>query len=83
MLQIQSVFDRECAALNTLTARDIPDRSRPYALVRGGRPVSWFATLEQASRHARAHFAPETYAIGDPSAQPDYLPMFMVTHPAG
>jgi hypothetical protein len=81
LMEANDIFDRECAALNALTQADVPVGKGPYAVVRDEKPVEWFPSLSAASRYARERFAPETYAIGNPSAQPDYLPMFIVTHP--
>ncbi len=79
--EYHETFDRECAALNALSKADVPSGKGPYAVVRDEKPVAWFPTLSDASRYARERFAPETYAIGNPAADPDYLPMFIVTHP--
>ncbi len=74
-------FDRQCNVLNMLIASDIPDRTRPFVVVHGESPVAWFATFSDAGAFARDKFEPETYAIGDPSAAPDFLPMFFVQQP--
>ena len=71
-------FDRQCDVLNALTVSDIPDQTRPFAVVHSESPVAWFATFPDAGECARAQFEPDTYAIGDPSAAPDFLPMFFV-----
>jgi hypothetical protein len=75
------VFDSACEALNALTPQDVPDQARPFAVVHGTTPVAWFASFPEAGVFARARFAPETYAIGNPLAEPDFLPMFFVQQP--
>lgn len=80
-MDTDDVFERECAALNALTQADMPNGKGPYAVVRDERPVGWFLTLSDASRFARERYKPETYAIGNPSAEPDFVPMFRVVHP--
>ena len=78
---LETAFDRQCEALNALSPGDIPDRTKPFAVVHSERPVAWFASFPDAGAFARVRFEPETYAIGDPSAGPDFLPMFFVQKP--
>jgi hypothetical protein len=80
-METDAVFDRVCQALNALRPVDIPDPSHPFAVVYDGTPVAWFEDFQAASIYARTHFMPDTYAIGDPSAGPDFLPMFFVRQP--
>jgi hypothetical protein len=75
------LFDRLCDRLEALKGADAPDRRRTVALVHGEASVDWFASFADAARHAREHLAPETYAIGDPTAEPDYVPMVFVRQP--
>jgi hypothetical protein len=74
-------FDLECDALNALTPADIPDPARPHVVVKGQKPVAWFESFAVAAAYARNHFAPETYAIGNPASVADFVPMFIVRHP--
>ena len=80
-LESETAFDRQCEALNALGVADIPDRTKPFAVVHSERPVAWFASFPDAGAYARSRFKPETYAIGDPSAGPDFLPMFFMHKP--
>ena len=81
LIENERAFNRQCDVLNALTLKDIPDRSKPFVVVHGERAVAWFANFGDAGRYARGQFEPESYAIGDPSAEPDFLPMFFVQQP--
>lgn len=74
-------FELVCERLNALKSADVPDRSTPFAVVYGEQSISWFEDFQAASVYARQHFEPETYAIGNPSLGPDFLPMFFVQKP--
>jgi hypothetical protein len=81
LVHANSVFDRQCDALNALTNADIPDTAKPFAVIHGEKPVAWFANFIEAGHFARTRFEPETYAIGNPLAETDFLPMFFVRQP--
>lgn len=76
-----TAFELACEALEQLTAADVPDPARPYAVVHAGTEPAWFESFADAGAFARSHFAPETYAIGRPGAPRDFLPLFIVTQP--
>jgi hypothetical protein len=80
-MTLEDVFSRQCAALDALTPADVPNLRAPYVVIHEERPIGWFETFAEASAFGRTRYAPETYAIGNPAAAPDYLPMFIVKHP--
>jgi hypothetical protein len=79
--QVEEAFDIVCDRLNSLKITDIPNPAAPFAVVHSEQPIAWFADFKAASSFARKHFEPETYAIGNPSSGPDFLPMFFVQKP--
>lgn len=79
--EAEEAFDFVCERLNALNGADIPNHAAPFALVHGKQPVEWFSDFQAATTFGRQHFEPETYAIGNPSSEPDFLPMFFVQKP--
>lgn len=74
-------FDVLCDRLEAISATDVPDRSCSFALVFGDSGIEWYPTFAEAARNGRERFEPESYAIGDPTAQPEYVPMVFVRAP--
>jgi hypothetical protein len=76
-----NLFDVLCDRLEALSPKHIADTAKPFALVYGESALEWFASFAEAAKSARARFEPETYAIGNPIAEPDYVPMVFVRQP--
>jgi hypothetical protein len=79
--EASDLFDVLCERVEALSPTDVQDFAKPFALVFGESSFEWFGSFAEAAVSARQRFAPETYVISNPLAEPDYVPMVFVQQP--